>query len=87
MKHLAKRGNAAHMAVTIASTALVLIVTSIVLGSLFTTAVENTGATTSDAGLAVGNVSAYTWQAIILLSVGLLIAAGFSLMMLLTHRK
>ena len=80
------RGNAAQMAITIATVAVVLIVCTVVLGNLFTTATSSTASSTV-ATQAMNNVSYYTWQGIVLVSIGLLLIAGMGLIALLARGR
>ena len=87
MKDPKNRGNAATIAVTVASTAIVLIVAAIVLGSLFTSAYSTLGSATTQnttsAWATVSNITVYSWQAIVLMAVGLILAAGVGLISML----
>jgi len=82
---LQNRGNAAaQMGITIATVAVVLIVCTVVLGQLFTTATDM-ASVTSATGMAVANVSLYTWQGITLVAIGIILMAGMGLIFMLTR--
>lgn len=84
MKKLQNRGQGA-LATAVGSTAIILVITVIVLGTLFTSA--GTIATTTRATAAIGNVTNYTWIAVGLVSVGLVIIGGFGLLGLMGKQR
>lgn len=86
MKTLKNKGQA-QLVLTIATTAIVLIVLVLVLGQLLTTATTAAGATTSAAGMAVGNISYYTWTGVTLVAIGLILVAGMGLIGMMLLRR
>lgn len=83
MKKLKNRGQGG-LAMAIASGAVVLIVVVIVLGSFFNSVGDNLDA---PATAALGNVTNYTWIAVGLVAVGLVIVGGFGLLGLMGRRE
>ena len=80
---LKDRGQVA-ASINIATMAIVLIIVVIVIGALTT----NLGASLTGSTLdAYRNITGYTWQALILLSVGIILFAGMSLISMMYGKR